>query len=139
MLAGTAGPRRGEGLTWAGQQADAPADRRLEGRTTRRPEDPADSGQAAPAPRPEWIPSREGQIERESEEEEEEEAARGGEEGGSAREQGGGAGRPPAGRGTRKRAGTDSPPVTGRDQCAGPSQTLARGPEGRKGAEAGTQ
>lgn len=85
MLAGTAGPRRGEGLTWAGQQADAPADRRLEGRTTRRPEDPADSGQAAPAPRPEWIPSREGQIERESEEEEEEEAARGGEEGGSAR------------------------------------------------------
>lgn len=46
----------------------------------------ADGGLAAPAPRPEWIPGRERQIEREREEEEEEEAAQGGEEeGGSAR------------------------------------------------------
>ena len=79
-------------LTWASGQADAPAGRRTGGRTSGRPRVRAHGGQAAPAPRPEWIPGRERQIEREREREEEEEeeeeeaAAQGGEEeGGSAR------------------------------------------------------
>ncbi|KAK2109945.1 hypothetical protein P7K49_009691 [Saguinus oedipus] len=98
-------------LTWAGRQAgrraDAPADGRTGERTAGPPAGRADGGLAAPAPRPEWIPGRERQIEREREEEEEEEAAaaRGGEE------EGEGPGRQPGGGGRRKRAGTDSPPA----------------------------
>lgn len=82
------GPAEGQGaLTWAGGRAGAPADGRTEGRTAGRPAGRADGGLAAPAPRPEWIPGWERQIEREREEEEKEAAAaRGGEEeGGSAR------------------------------------------------------
>ena len=92
MPAGTGGPRTGGG------RSPGPVGRRAHRQTDAREGGPPDGqgvGQtaalAAPAPRPEWIPGRERQIEREREEERRRRRPGEGKRREGAREQGGGA------------------------------------------------